>query len=99
MAGEYKLTKRARADLKSIGQYTGLQWGAELQKKYLAQLYKRFDQISKSPHLGRERPELATGIRSVLEGKHIIFYRVRDASIEIVRVLHQSMDVKRQFER
>ncbi len=98
MADEYKLTRRARAELKRIGQYTELQWGVERQRNYLAQLYKRFDQINKSPHLGRERPELAPEVRSVLEGKHIIFYRVGDAGIEIVRVLHQSMDIKRKID-
>ena len=45
-------------------------------------------EISKS----RKRPELFPGCRSYIFGKHIIFYRVKNDAVEIVRILHQRMD-------
>ncbi|MGE4557122.1 MAG: type II toxin-antitoxin system RelE/ParE family toxin [Desulfovibrionaceae bacterium] len=30
-------------------------------------------------------------------GKHLIFYRIEDEKVTIVRILHQSMDVGRQL--
>ncbi len=49
--------------------------------------------------LGRERPELASGIRSLVVSRtrYILFYRITARSIEIVRVLHQSRDIDGQF--
>ena len=98
MARKYILTAPARVHLKSIAKYTEKQWGIEQQRKYLGQLFKRFDQISKNPHLGRERPEIVAGCRSVVEGKHVIFYQVRDTRIEFLGVLHGQMDLKREMD-
>ncbi|HJM51105.1 MAG TPA: type II toxin-antitoxin system RelE/ParE family toxin [Alphaproteobacteria bacterium] len=98
MANEYVLTKPARADLKRIGQYTAEKWGIDQEKKYLTQLFERFDALAENPHLGRERPEIKPGYRSIVEGRHVIFYRVRGAKVEILNVLHGQMDLKRQLE-
>ncbi len=98
MPDQFKLTKAALADLSSIGRYTQEKYGVGRRKKYVGELNKRFVQLSKSSHLGRERPEIDVGVRSVVEGKHIIFYRVKDTNIEILRVLHGNMDLKRQID-
>jgi toxin ParE1/3/4 len=49
--------------------------------------------IAESPYIGREREELAPGIRSFPAGRYLIFYRPIADGIEIVRVLHGSRDV------
>ncbi len=99
MVQKYILTAPARVHLKSIGKYTEKQWGIEQQRKYLGQLFKRFEQIGKNPHLGRERPEILPGVRSVVEGKHVIFYKVANTRVEILAVLHGQMDLKQEMER
>ena len=98
MANKFALSEAALNDLRRVGRYTQKEYGVEQRKKYLAQLDKRFVRLSNSPHLGRERPEIKPGYRSVVEGKHVIFYRVKDTNIEILRVLHGNMDLKRQIE-
>ncbi|WP_431190053.1 type II toxin-antitoxin system RelE/ParE family toxin, partial [Desulfurivibrio dismutans] len=40
-----------------------------------------------SPEIGRERNELIPGLRTLPVKKYIIFYRVKSATLEIVRVL------------
>jgi toxin ParE1/3/4 len=50
--------------------------------------------LSKFPRLGRARDELHPGIRSVLVGMYLIFYRVTDAAVEIVRILHGARDLR-----
>ncbi len=98
MANKFTLSKDALNDLRRVGRYTQKEYGVEQRKKYLARLDSRFVQLSKNPHLGRERPEIKPGYRSVVEGKHVIFYRVKDTNIEILRVLHGNMDLKRQID-
>ena len=98
MAIKFTLSEDALNDLRRVGRYTQKEYGVEQRKNYLAQLDKRFVQLSKSPHLGRERPEIKPGFKSIVEGKHVIFYRVKDTNIEILRVLHGNMDLKRRIE-
>lgn len=48
------------------------------------------------PMLGRERPELAPNLRSLPFGRYIVFYQPlsEQLGIDVVRVLHGSMDVE-----
>lgn len=99
MAKKFKLTPEAKLDLKKIGRFTEKEWGKEQRNKYLAQLDTRIRNIAENPHLGRERPEIKAGYRGVNEGKHVIFYRIRDTGVEILRVLHGSMDIEHRLGR
>ena len=99
MAKTFKLTPEAKLDVIKIGRFTEKEWGKEQRNKYLARLDTRIRNIAESPHLGRERLEIKAGYRSVREGKHVIFYRVRDTSVEILRVLHGSMDLEHRLGR
>jgi toxin ParE1/3/4 len=46
---------------------------------------------------GRKEDELAPGLRRFEYQSHIVFYVPKDKGVRIVRVLHQSMDVKRHL--
>jgi|SRR5450432_4428927 len=54
--------------------------------------------LLKHPEMGRRRDELAPGLRSILQGSYVIFYRLTGERIEIVRVLHVARDIERQFQ-
>jgi toxin ParE1/3/4 len=47
---------------------------------------------AKNPENGQERCEIKQGYYSIRADKHHIYYRVRDTHIEIIDVLHQSME-------
>jgi toxin ParE1/3/4 len=49
------------------------------------------------PERGAPRDELSRGLRIIVEGKYLIFYRVKGSRVEIVRVLHGAQDLLRQF--
>jgi toxin ParE1/3/4 len=53
--------------------------------------------VARFPEMGRERVELAPGVRSTLVEKYVIFYRVIDDGIEVLRVVHGSRDIPRLF--
>lgn len=97
MALNYLLTVAARAQLKNIGEYTEQRWGIEQQQTYLERLFKRFEEIGENPRLGRERAEIISGIRSVTEGMHVIFYRETNSTAEIIGILHGQIDLKREL--
>lgn len=92
-----RIADAAQADLRDIKQYTEQTWGAGQARRYLDEFQARFDLLRERSRLGRPRDDLGTGLRSLPSGGHMIFYRDMDGRIEIVRVLHASMDVRRHF--
>lgn len=54
--------------------------------------------LAVSPLVGKDAVYIRENYRKYRVGRHIIFYRlVLDEGIEIVRVLHERMDVDEQF--
>lgn len=53
--------------------------------------------LTKMPFRGRPRGELRPGLRSVLVGSYVAFYRVAATTIDIVRVVHQRRDIQAIF--
>ena len=93
----YSLSPEAKNDLLDIRAYTREKWGNQQAQKYIDALEKRCDELARSPHMGRERPEIKPGYRSIAEGKHVIFYRVGDSAIEILRIPHGRMDIEHRL--
>ena len=92
-----RLTRKAREDLKSIARYTQQTWGRKQRNKYLTLLDKRFSALAETRTLGHTGDEIRPGYRKFHEGRHIIDYRAATDGIEIVRILHASMDVERHL--
>ncbi len=93
----YRLSVAAQNDLREISRYTQENWGSKQAKHYLVELAAGFENITRSPRLGKARDEIEKGIRSFPVARHIIFYRTGTECIEIARVLHSSMDIKRHL--
>ncbi|NIV43228.1 MAG: type II toxin-antitoxin system RelE/ParE family toxin [Candidatus Dadabacteria bacterium] len=92
------LTKKAKADLIDIALYTETTWNREQRNEYLKELDDAFHDLTKMPHKGSKCDYIREGYRKFPIGKHLIFYRqVEDNNIEIVRILHGSMDVERRL--
>lgn len=49
--------------------------------------------LSEFPELGPERPEVAPGMRVLVEGNYLILYRVTEETVEIVRIVHGARDL------
>ena len=93
----YRLSEEAQNDLSEISRYTRENWGNKQAKHYLVELAAGFENLSNSPKLGKAREEIEKGLRSFSVARHIIFYRTVTDCIEVARVLHASMDIKRHL--
>lgn len=89
------LTPAARNDLQDIYGYALRQWGEARSRRYLATIKEHFRALAKQPLSGMARPELLPEIRSLTVESHVVFYRVRTRTVEIVRVLHGRQDSQR----
>ncbi|MCL2338982.1 MAG: type II toxin-antitoxin system RelE/ParE family toxin [Proteobacteria bacterium] len=93
----FKLTNAAYADLKNIALYTTETWGTAQRNVYLQMMDATFRELAISPKIGTNIDDVRKGYFKYPAGKHLIFYRVIAGGIEIVRILHHSMDVDSQI--
>lgn len=89
---KYVVSPQAARSLRQISQYTLDHFGHRQQKKYLRDLRAAMRAAAKQPHHGRDQAEIKPGYRSVASGSHRIYYRMQDTHIEVIDVLHQSME-------
>ena len=88
----FRVTPRARADLKKIGRYTEQQWGKSQRNIYLKNLEKRFEWLAQNARLGMQRPDINEGYYSFPQGQHVVFYVISQQGIDLIGVPHKQMD-------
>jgi toxin ParE1/3/4 len=93
--GTIELRPLARADLRDAWQYIARESGPDRADQYLEGIEQRLRRLASQPYMGRARPELASGLRSIPAASHVVFYRPAGDGIVIVRVLHGRRDVER----
>jgi toxin ParE1/3/4 len=96
---KYVLTNKAVEDLSMIWKYTYEVWSESQADKYYELLTSSFQEIAQNPELGKNYEEIDKTIAGLRVGKHIVFYRVvASGDIEIVRILHQRMDLRSRMD-
>ncbi|QQV03479.1 MULTISPECIES: type II toxin-antitoxin system RelE/ParE family toxin [Chryseobacterium] len=93
----YILSETADKDLEDIFDYTFEDFGFNQAEKYLLEIEEIFQNLILNPQLGKKRSEIKQDLYSFPKDNHIIFYRILDNHIRIVRVLHGSRDVPKHF--
>ena len=95
---KFKLTVKAKADLKNIAKFTEKTWNKKQRNSYLKQFDNTFKLISNTPGIGKDCDFIKEGYLKYPQGSHIIFYKKVSADeILVVRILHKQMDVHRYF--
>lgn len=88
----FKLSRKAKADLRSIALFTEREWGREQRNHYVRQFDQCFHLLGVNPKLGQTCDEIGPGYRRYSQGSHIIFYRqAGNDAVEIIRILHKRM--------
>ena len=83
----FRFSRRAEADLLSIGDYTIRTWGKAA--RYLRELEVCCQTLSDNPALGRLCDEVRPGLLRLEHGQHVVFYRQERGGILVSRILHQ----------
>ena|SRR5258706_15938374 len=79
-------------DLEEIWHYTFTTWSLEQADRYHSLITKEIEFLATKPKSGKPLDHLRKGYMSSKVKSHYIFYRVTLSEIEIVRILHESMD-------
>lgn len=94
----FTLSPRARTDLDDIWDYTARHWGSDQADRYVRQVVAMCTDLAAGRKQGRNAEAIRTGYFMCAAGSHILFYRFgRAGMIEVMRILHQQMDVERHL--
>jgi toxin ParE1/3/4 len=63
------------------------------------ELEEKLASLSRFSAIGRDRSNLVKGIRSVVAGNYVIFYRIEPDRVTIMRVLDGRRDIDSEFQR
>ncbi len=91
-------TALAEQDLINIWLYSFQQWGEEQANQYLNELGHAIELLGATPLMCTERQEFIPPVRIYHHARHLIIYVITEKAIEIIRVLHESMDINTQLE-
>jgi toxin ParE1/3/4 len=110
---KYRLTRAAEFDVESIIRKSTLDFGTEAARRYVRLLLVTFQEIAQNPEIdGSRQHDMNVSLyhlrysskRAAVDGitvrrpRHFVVYRHgSDNSIEIVRVLHDAMDLDAQL--
>ena len=84
----------AESDLADIWDYIA-QNSPDNADRFIDRIFQTCQEnLASNPHMGRPREELSPGLRSLILGDYIIFYRPIDSGVEVVRVLHGRRDIE-----
>jgi len=96
---KYELSKKAVEDLTDIWNYTFENWSENQADKYYLLLIDSFKEIAGNPFIGKNYSGLAEGLKGLRVGRHIVFYQEADKNtVEIIRILHEQMDLKNRID-
>jgi toxin ParE1/3/4 len=94
---QYVLSPRAQDDLDEIVDYTADRWGVDQAAFYLRQLRNHIEAVAAQPKAGRPCPDIRPGYYRTKSGSHVIFYRLTGQGIDVIRILHERMDLGRHL--
>lgn len=97
---KYKISKEASNDLEKIWLYTFEVWSKEQADHYFNLLMDEIEYLSENPKSGKDYNEIRKGYFRSRVKSHFIFYKINlnNGEIEIIRILHQQMDISSRLD-
>ena len=92
---KYIISFEASKDIEKIWLYTFENWSQEQADRYYNLIIDEVENIAKDPLSGKDYSAVRKGYFRSRVKSHFIFYRInlKKQQIEIIRILHQQMDV------
>jgi len=88
----------AEQDLTNIWLYSYQNWGEAQADQYFDQLSNAIELLGSAPLMSHIRQEFTPPVRIHHHGSHLIIYVATEDNVEIIRVLHESMDIEAMLE-
>jgi toxin ParE1/3/4 len=92
----YKISVKASEDIENIWLYTFENWSLEQADRYINLIFDEIEYLSNNQMSGKDFSHVRKDYRCSKVKSHLIFYRFteKQSEIEIIRILHQRMDIE-----
>ncbi|NVO11189.1 MAG: type II toxin-antitoxin system RelE/ParE family toxin [Bacteroidales bacterium] len=95
----YLISEKANQDIEKIWLYTFENWSLEQADRYYNLIIDEIEFISENFESGKSVDYIKKGYRASIVNSHIVFYKKsRKNIVEIIRVLHQRMDIENRID-
>jgi len=95
----YSISEKANQDIEKIWLYTFENWSLVQADRYYNLILDEIEFISENFESGKSVDHIKKGYRASKVKYHIIFYKKSKRNIvEIIRVLHQKMDIENRID-
>jgi len=95
----YRISKQAIIDLNNIWIYTFYKWSKEQADRYYHLIIGEIEFISDNFLAAKSIEQTRKNYRVTKIKSHLIFYRkVENGIVEVVRILHQRMNIKKRLQ-
>ncbi|MGD9994711.1 MAG: type II toxin-antitoxin system RelE/ParE family toxin [Salinivirgaceae bacterium] len=95
---KFIISRKVNEDIEKIWLYTYENWSLEQADRYYNLILDEIEFITENFESGKSVDYIKKGYRATLVKSHIIFYKKsRRNIIEIIRVLHQKMDIENRI--
>ena len=96
---KFIISEKANEDIEKIWLYTYENWSQEQADRYYNLILDEIEFIAENFESGKSVDYIKKGYRATLVKSHIIFYKkTRRNIVEIIRVLHQKMDIENRID-
>lgn len=93
----FVISKKAVSDLEEIWLYTVEKWSVAQADRYYNLIFDEINYLCKNSSAGKSMEHVRKGYRASKVKSHLIFYRVLNDKIEVIRILHERMDMKNRL--
>ena len=98
MKCNYRISAKALEDIDEIWIYTLENWSFNQADHYYRLIYQEIEHIVEEFEAGKDIGKIKLGYRQFKVNSHFIIYKkAEDGIVEVVRVLHQMMDIPNQL--
>jgi len=91
---KYRISESAIKDLDGIWEYTFLNWSKEQADRYHRLIMNEIEFVSENTTSGKSMEHVNEGYLVVYVKSHMIFFMRNKGIVEIIRILHQKMDIE-----
>ncbi len=94
---QYVISKKALSDAEEIWFYTAEKWSVDQANRYYNLIFDEINFICKNIDAGKSMEHVRKGYRASKVKSHLIFYRILNNTVEIIRILHERMDIENRL--
>lgn len=94
----YRISAKAIEDIEKIWEYTRDIWSVEQADRYYNLIINEIEYIAQNFESGKSMEHIKKGYKASKVKSHLVFYKIFDENtIEVIRILHQRMDIENRL--